>query len=135
MIMNAQEGCLRHRLAASMGKLEVNMELSAITGLMGVTRLNNLEELSLTGSLTKKDENVDGTLFDSILNTAIDNIKTTNNYLSDAENEEIKFALGETENTHDLTIALQKASTALQYTVAIRDKFLEAYKELMQMQI
>lgn len=111
------------------------MELSAITGLMGVTRLNNLEELSLTGSLTKKDENVDGTLFDSILNTAIDNIKTTNNYLSDAENEEIKFALGETENTHDLTIALQKASTALQYTVAIRDKFLEAYKELMQMQI
>lgn len=111
------------------------MELSAITGLMGVTRLNNLEELSLTGSLTKKDENVDGTLFDSILNSAIDNIKTTNSYLSDAENEEIKFALGETENTHDLTIALQKASTALQYTVAIRDKFMEAYKELMQMQI
>ncbi|MCH5338791.1 MAG: flagellar hook-basal body complex protein FliE [Acetatifactor sp.] len=111
------------------------MELSAITGLMGVTRLNNLEELSLTGSLTKKDENVDGTLFDSILNSAIDNIKTTNSYLSDAEDEEIKFALGETENTHDLTIALQKASTALQYTVAIRDKFMEAYKELMQMQI
>lgn len=111
------------------------MELSAITGLMGVTRLNNLEELSLTGSLTKKDENVDGTLFDSILNSAIDSIKTTNSYLSDAENEEIKFALGETENTHDLTIALQKASTALQYTVAIRDKFMEAYKELMQMQI
>ena len=111
------------------------MELSAITGLMGVTRLNNLEELSLTGSLTRKDENVDGTLFDSILNSAIDNIKTTNSYLSDAENEEIKFALGETENTHDLTIALQKASVALQYTVAIRDKFLEAYKELMQMQI
>lgn len=111
------------------------MELSAITGLMGVTRLNNLEELSLTGSLTRKDENVDGTLFDSILNSAIDNIRTTNSYLSDAENEEIKFALGETENTHDLTIALQKASTALQYTVAVRDKFLEAYKELMQMQI
>ena len=51
------------------------------------------------------------------------------------ENEEIKFALGETENTHDLTIALQKASTALQYTVAIRDKVIEAYRELMQMQI
>ena len=123
-------------LDISLGKLEVYiMELSAITGLMGVTRLNNLEELSLTGSLTKKDENVDGTLFDAVLNSAIDNIKTTNSYLSDAENEEIKFALGETENTHDLTIALQKASTALQYTVAIRDKFLEAYKELMQMQI
>ena len=54
---------------------------------------------------------------------------------SDAEDEEIKWALGETENAHVLSIALAKASTALQYTVAIRDKVLEAYKELMQIQI
>ena len=47
----------------------------------------------------------------------------------------MKFALGETEKTHDLTIALQKASTALQYTVAVRDRLLDAYKEIMQMQI
>ncbi|MCI8524033.1 MAG: flagellar hook-basal body complex protein FliE [Lachnospiraceae bacterium] len=73
--------------------------------------------------------------FDSLLHTAIDNLSTTNNYLSDAENEKIKWALGETENTHDLSIALQKASTALQYTVAIRDKLMEAYRELIQMQI
>ena len=117
------------------GRMEDKMELSAITGLMGVTKLNSLEESARTGSLIPKAETVDGTLFDAFLNTAIDNIKTTNSYLSDAEDEEIKFALGETENTHDLTIALQKASTALQYTVAVRDKLLEAYKELMQMQI
>ena len=73
--------------------------------------------------------------FDSLLHTAIDNLNTTNNLLSDAENEEIKWALGETENTHDLSIALQKASVALQYTVAIRDKLLDAYKELIQMQV
>ena len=73
--------------------------------------------------------------FDSLLNTAIENINTTNAYLSDAENEEIKWAMGETENTHDLTIALQKASVSLQYTVAIRDRLLDAYKEIMQMQI
>ncbi len=89
----------------------------------------------MTGSLIPKDNTVDGTLFDSFLNTAIDNIKTTNSYLSDWEDEEIKFALGETQNTHDLTNAMQKASTALQYTVAVRDKLLEAYKEIMQMQI
>lgn len=111
------------------------MELSAITGLLGVTRVNDLETLSLTGSLTEKQDTADGTLFDSFLKTAIGNIKTTNDYLSAWEDEEIKFALGETENTHDLTIAMQKASTALQYTVAIRDKLLEAYREIMQMQI
>lgn len=80
-----------------------------------------------------KNENQD--LFGTMFQTALDNINTTNQYLSDAENAEISFALGETDNTHDLTIALQKASTALQYTVAVRDKFLEAYKEIMNMQI
>lgn len=107
-----------------------------------------MDILSLTGSsgiiqnvLDKSGSSVSGTpsehadLFSSLLGTAIGNIHTTNSYISDAENEELKLALGETENTHDLTIALQKASTALQYTVAIRDKFMEAYKELMNMNI
>ena len=73
--------------------------------------------------------------FGSIFEKAMENLNTTNAYLSDAENESLRWALGETENTHELTNALQKASTALQYTVAVRDKFLEAYKEIMQMQI
>ena len=107
-----------------------------ISALNRISSLNNIEGVSsLTGSLFSETETADGTVFETFLNTAIDNIKTTNSYLSDAENEEIRFALGETENTHDLTIALQKASTALQYTVAVRDKLLEAYKEIMNMQI
>ena len=73
--------------------------------------------------------------FASLFDKAVENLNTTNSYLSDAENEELKWALGETDNTHELTIALQKASTALQYTVAIRDKVLDAYKEIMQMQM
>lgn len=109
------------------------MDLSSITGISGLSAADKVS--SLTGILAEKEKSTDGTLFESFLNTALDNIKTTNSYLSDAENEEIKFALGETDNTHDLTIALQKASTALQYTVAIRDKLLDAYKELMQIQI
>ncbi|MGN0166905.1 MAG: flagellar hook-basal body complex protein FliE [Acetatifactor sp.] len=109
------------------------MDLSAIAGLQKIDGVSSVG--TLTGTLAEKSKKADGTLFDAFLNTAIDNIKTTNSYLSDAENEEIKFALGETDNTHDLTIALQKASTALQYTVAIRDKLLDAYKEIMQIQI
>ena len=76
-----------------------------------------------------------GTLFGNILGSAMDGINTTNGYISDAENEKIKLALGETENVHDLTVALSKASTALQYTIAVRDKFMEAYKEIMQINV
>ena len=74
-------------------------------------------------------------MFQSFLDSAVKNIETTNGYLSDAENEEMKLAMGETDNTHDLTIALQKASTSLQYTIAVRDKFLDAYKEIMNISI
>lgn len=80
-------------------------------------------------------DSTSGEVFGSIFKTALDNINTTNAYLSDAENEELKLSMGLTNNTHDLTIALEKASTALQYTVAVRDRLLEAYKELMQMQM
>lgn len=105
----------------------------AISGLPEADALTTVSEAA--DLLNKKGKKTDGTMFDAFLNTAIDNIKTTNSYLSDAEDEKIRFALGETENTHDLMISLQKASTALQYTVAIRDKLMDAYKEIMQMQI
>ena len=108
------------------------MDISAITALNSVNGTATVSPASLTGMLAEKEKKAEGTMFETFLNTAIDNVKITNSYLSDAENEKIRFALGE---THDLTIAMEKASTALQYTVAIRDKVMEAYKELMQIQI
>ena len=54
---------------------------------------------------------------------------------NNAEEEEIKFALGESTNTHELLVAQEKANIALSYTVAVRDKVIDAYKEIMNMQI
>ncbi len=106
---------------------------------LDITELYNVSSEAIKEAaktaVTNRPESYADQGFDNLLHTAIDNLVTTNNYLSDAENEKIKWALGETENTHDLSIALQKASTALQYTVAIRDRLLDAYKELINMQI
>lgn len=102
------------------------------------TFIENSKTIELLSPLDSKSNirtEDDGDLFSAVFNSAVNSLNTTNQYLSDAENEEIKLALGQTENTHDLAIALQKASTALQYTVAVRDKFLDAYKEIMNMQI
>jgi flagellar hook-basal body complex protein FliE len=73
--------------------------------------------------------------FDSILSSMLDSLDETNDLQNAAEEAEIQFALGESTNTHDLLIAESKAEVALQYTVAVRDKIIDAYKELMQMQI
>ena len=107
------------------------MDISSIMNL-STDALSSVASVNSTGATTKT---ADGNLFDSILNSAIDTINATNYYSAQAKEAKIAFALGETESTHDLTIALQKASTALQYTVAVRDKFLEAYREIMNMQI
>lgn len=73
--------------------------------------------------------------FGSVLDSAINLVNETNDYQNSAESAEIQFALGEATNTHDLQIAQQKANIALQYTVAIRNKALDAYKEIMNMSI
>ncbi|MCI8947457.1 MAG: flagellar hook-basal body complex protein FliE [Lachnospiraceae bacterium] len=94
------------------------------------------EAAKKTGAAKKAEAAREGRdIFSTVLNNAMDNLHTTNSYISDMENEEMRIALGQAENTHDLSIAMQKASSALQYTVAVRDKFMEAYKEIMQMQI
>lgn len=73
--------------------------------------------------------------FDAILGSAMKMIGETNDLQQAANQEKISFALGEAENTHDLLIAEQKATIALQYTTAVRDKLIEGYKEIMNMQI
>lgn len=73
--------------------------------------------------------------FDSVLDSAMTLLKDTDSLQKKAQKEEIAFALGESENTHDLLIAESKANVALQYTVAIRDRVIESYNTIMQMQI
>jgi flagellar hook-basal body complex protein FliE len=108
---------------------------------MDISALNSINSTSIVeaynNSLSKvaSISNADHSAFDSLLSAAMNQINITNAYASNAENEEIKWALGESTSTHDLTVALQKSSVAMQYTVAIRDKVLEAYREIMQMQI
>lgn len=94
-----------------------------------------IREAAENAAVSGRKTDTQSDMFASVLSAAMDNLSETNAYISDAENEKIKLALGQTDNTHDLTIAMQKASEALQYTVAVRDKFLEAYKEIMNMQI
>lgn len=44
------------------------------------------------------------------------------------------FASGENQNVHELMISLQKAGLAMNMTAAVRNKVMEAYKELSRMQ-
>lgn len=89
--------------------------------------LNNMNTAQVTTD--------NGTAFDSLLSSAINMYKETDDYQNAAEESEINFALGYSTSTHDLAVAQQKANISLQYTVKVTNKVLEAYKELMNLQI
>lgn len=103
---------------------------------MDITSLSNvssdyLKTFAKRESLVESDEKSFGAIFNAMMN----HLDETNDLQQYAQAEEIKFALGESENTHDLMIAASKANIALQYTVAVRDRLVEGYNQIMQMQI
>ncbi len=53
----------------------------------------------------------------------------------EAENLSVQLAAGELDNTHEAVIAAQKAEISLQFITEIRNKVLDAYNEIMRMQI
>ena len=44
------------------------------------------------------------------------------------------FASGQSQNVHELMISMQKAGLAMNMTAAVRNKVMEAYKELARLQ-
>lgn len=45
------------------------------------------------------------------------------------------LAMGKAESLHEVTVAAEKASIALQFTIEIKNKIIDAYKEITRMQI
>jgi flagellar hook-basal body complex protein FliE len=52
-----------------------------------------------------------------------------------AEQESIKLARGESRNVHEAMMSLEKANMSLQFTLQVRNKVIEAYQEIMRMQV
>lgn len=104
------------------------MDVSSMIGITSDDYMNAVTQNTLLAVDT--DET-----FDSVLSSAMNMLTETNDLQNDAQSAKIQFALGEAENPHDMQIAAAKALEALQYTTAVRDKMLESYKEIMNMQI
>lgn len=103
---------------------------------MDISSLQGVASEYLKDMIQKSpDYKVEDKSFDNILQSAVNMLEETNYLQNNAEEAEIEFALGYSTSTHDLQIAQEKANIALQYTVAVRDKLLEAYKEIMNMQM
>lgn len=93
---------------------------------------------SAIGKMTNKEAASTGSYSDSfskILSSAMDMVNETDSLAAQAEQAEINFSLGKADSTHEVTIAQKKAYLSLQYTVAVKNALISAYKEIMNIQI
>lgn len=102
---------------------------------MAVSAINDIQNSLIDNINTTKTKEGSNTAFDSLFKSVVSMYKETDDLQNAAEESEVNFALGYSTSTHDLAIAQQKANISLQYTVKVTNKALEAYKELMNMQI
>lgn len=72
---------------------------------------------------------------DDFASTLMDALKDVNQSQQEAGNLRDAFLAGQPVEPHELMIAMEKASTAMQLTLQVRNKMLEAYQEISRMQV
>ncbi len=73
-----------------------------------------------------------GKAFGSVLAEGVEKLDGLH---KNADNLAVQAATGDLRDVHDYMLAASKASTATQLTVAVRNKALEAYSEIMRMPV
>lgn len=80
-----------------------------------------------TGSLVSLDKS-----FGQYLNEALGEVNKLQN---DAANANVQLATGKIEDVSQVVIAAEKATIAFQLTMQVRNKVIDAYQEVMRMQV
>jgi flagellar hook-basal body complex protein FliE len=96
---------------------------------MQITSVNTgIVQAPATATQTKP---VEGNFGESIKSA----ISKVNDVQQQADSLATGLAAGDAVEIHQAMIAMQKASTALQFTIQVRNKVIEAYQEVMRMQV
>jgi flagellar hook-basal body complex protein FliE len=62
-------------------------------------------------------------------------LNQVNELKKDSQAMTASFAAGETDNIHDVMIASEKAKVAVNLTTAVQTKVIDAYNEIMRLQV
>lgn len=92
--------------------------------------INVLNDLPAAGTPSAKQQT--GESFKDMFTAALDNLTETT---ADSEAYNDALLMGESDNLHDPMIAATEAELSVSLVVQIRDKAVEAYSELMRMQV
>src|SRR4051794_13285387 len=86
----------------------------------------------LTNTPAATSDTGGGESFGNMIGNALNNV---NNLQNKSDDLAVKAATGDLTDVHDYTIAATEASLATELTVAVRNKALEAFNDIMRMPI
>lgn len=98
-----------------------------------VNRINNINSLNIEESnVLKRINEHDEKSFSNIFVDAINNASKLE---QEADDLTVKMAAGQVDNIHEVMVATQKAEISMRYLIEVRSKVLDAYNEIMRIQI
>lgn len=98
-------------------------------------KVDSLSSLQAAQNFAKKTEGSVDTQNKSFLNILDDAIQNVNQTEQESTADTIALLTGEGGDLHTSMIAMEKADIALQLATQIRNKILDAYNEIMRMQV
>lgn len=97
-----------------------------------LNKLNDLNNLNNVSSLSSVEEEFNGTSFSTIVSNAINKV---NDAEINANNKIEALIKGEDVEMHEVMLAMQESSLSLQALIEVRNKVVEAYKEINNIQL
>lgn len=97
-----------------------------------VNRTHPVEQLGNVKQKTGESKESGAPDFSTILRSALEEV----NQLQEGSDQQVsKIMSGEVEDVHTAMIAMQKADLSFQLLMQVRNKLVEAYREVMRMQV
>jgi flagellar hook-basal body complex protein FliE len=98
--------------------------IGAISGFSPVSAVTGLENTSGTGSTGGVD-------FGNLISNGLEHVQALQ---TRSDNLSVEAATGRLQDVHDYMIAANEAGLAVQLTVALRNRAVEAFNEIMRLQ-
>jgi flagellar hook-basal body complex protein FliE len=98
-----------------------------------ITRMQALAVAASGTPISTDNQAANGVDFSAVLKNAIENVNTAQN---SAQAKAQSFTLGAADTSlEDVIVSLQKANLSLQGMIAVRNRLVDAYKEVTNLQV
>lgn len=99
-----------------------------------VNKIGTLNQVNIQQKLNDNNKETNGN-FDSVFNSVKNSIDEVNTIQKDGEKALSDIATGQVKDLHQAAIAINKAATSMKFMLEVRNKAVNAYKEILKTQM